>query len=81
VLNAKIVNVGCQCFSVKPSEYCEVQLWWGLRWSTNEVLKEENKKSDAQVGRVNIFHTLQTMHKGPLNFKLCMKRPLRFSNF
>jgi hypothetical protein len=30
------------------------------------------KKSDAQVGRVNTFHTLQTIRKGPLNFKLCM---------
>jgi hypothetical protein len=41
----------------------------------------EKKKSDAQVGRVNTFHTLQTIRKGPLNYKLCMKRSLRFSNF
>jgi hypothetical protein len=37
------------------------------------------KKSDAQVVRVNTFHILQI--KGPSNFKICMKRPLRFSNF
>jgi hypothetical protein len=42
---------------------------------------KEEKKSDAQVGRVNTFHILQTIYKGPLNLKLCMKRPLRFSNF
>jgi hypothetical protein len=40
-----------------------------------------SKTSNAQVGRVNTFHILQTIRKGPLNFKLCMKRPLRFSNF
>jgi hypothetical protein len=39
------------------------------------------KKSDEQVGRVNTFHILQTIRKGPLTFKLCMKRPFRFSNF
>jgi hypothetical protein len=39
------------------------------------------KKSDAQVGRVNTFHILQTIYKGPLTFKLSMTRPLRFSNF
>jgi hypothetical protein len=39
------------------------------------------KKSDAQVGHVNTFHILQTLRKGPSNLKLCMKRPLRFSNF
>jgi hypothetical protein len=39
------------------------------------------KKSDAQVGRVNTFHILLTIRKGPLNFKICMKRPSRFSNF
>jgi hypothetical protein len=33
------------------------------------------QKSDAQVGRVNTFHILQTIRKGPLNFKLCMKDP------
>jgi hypothetical protein len=27
------------------------------------------KKSDAQVGRVNTFHTLLTIRKGPLKFK------------
>jgi hypothetical protein len=43
--------------------------------------KKDNKKSDAQVGRVNTFHILQPIRKRPLNFKICMKRPLRFSNF
>jgi hypothetical protein len=38
------------------------------------------KKSDAQVGRVNTFHILQTVRKGPSNFKLRTKRPLIFSN-
>jgi hypothetical protein len=48
-----------------------------------EVLKIKLKfiKSDAQVGRVNTFHIFQTMRKGHLNFKLCMKSSLRFSNF
>jgi hypothetical protein len=39
------------------------------------------KKYDAQVGRVNTFHILQSIRKGPSNFKLCMKKPLRLSNF
>jgi hypothetical protein len=33
----------------------------------------KTKKSGAQVGRVNTFHILQTICKGPLNFKLCIK--------
>jgi hypothetical protein len=43
-------------------------------------MKRKMKKSDAQVGRVKIFHTVQTIRKAPSNFKLCRKRPLRFSN-
>jgi hypothetical protein len=43
------------------------------------ILKE--KISDAQIGRVNTFPILQTIRNGPSNFKLCMKRLLRFSNF
>jgi hypothetical protein len=38
------------------------------------------KKSDAQVGRVSTFQILQTICKGPLNFKLSMKRSLKFLN-
>jgi hypothetical protein len=38
----------------------------------------QTKLSDLQVGRVNTFHILQTIRNGPLNFKLCMKRPLNF---
>jgi hypothetical protein len=41
----------------------------------------KSKKSDTQVRRVNTFHILQPMHKGPSYFKLCMKGPLRFPNF
>jgi hypothetical protein len=41
----------------------------------------EKKNSNAQNGRVNTFHILQPIHKGPSNFKLCMKGPLRFPNF
>jgi hypothetical protein len=48
-------------------------------WEQNKEVK--NKKSDDHVGRVNTFHILQTIRKGPSNFKLCMKRPLGFSNF
>jgi hypothetical protein len=50
--------------------------------SALEVIRRQMiKKSDAQVGRVKSFHILQTIRKGPSNFKLCMKRPLKFSNF
>jgi hypothetical protein len=57
------------------------QLWFETGFKTHDNENVRNKKSDAQVGRVNTFHILQTIRKGPLNFKICMKRPLRFSNF
>jgi hypothetical protein len=41
--------------------------------STSASETFERKKSDAQVGRVNTFHILPTMRKGPSNFKLCLK--------
>jgi hypothetical protein len=46
-------------------------------WCSTFVLKE----SDAQVRRLNTFYLLQTIRKGPLNFRFCMKEPLRFPNF
>jgi hypothetical protein len=44
----------------------------------SDILKE---KSDAQVGRVNTFHILQTIRKRPSKFRFCMERPLRFLKF
>jgi hypothetical protein len=41
----------------------------------------KKKKSDAQVGRVNTFHILQTIRKRPSTFRFCMEGPLRFPNF
>jgi hypothetical protein len=38
-------------------------------WYIRYWLDVENKKSDAQVGRVNTFHTLQTIRKGLSNFE------------
>jgi hypothetical protein len=40
-----------------------------------------NEKSDAQVGRVNTFHILQTIRKRPFTFRFCTEGPLRFPNF
>jgi hypothetical protein len=36
---------------------------------------------NVQVSRVNTFHILQPIHKGPFTFKLCMKGPLRLRSF
>jgi hypothetical protein len=44
----------------------------------NKTSKLSKKKPDAQVGRVNTFHILQTIREGPLNFKLVRKDPLYF---
>jgi hypothetical protein len=46
-----------------------------------EFLEHIFPKSDAQVGRVNTFHILQTIRKRPSTFRFCMERPLRFPNF
>jgi hypothetical protein len=39
------------------------------------------KKTDAQGGRVNTFHVLQPIYKGPSYYKLCLQGPLRFHDF
>jgi hypothetical protein len=54
---------------------------WKILNFSQENLEIVLQKSDAQVGRVNTFHILQTIRKKPSNFKIYMKRPLRFSNF
>jgi hypothetical protein len=48
-------------------------------WGRFGVQEQEN--SDAQVGRVNTFHILQTIRKRPSNFRFCMEGPLRFIEF
>jgi hypothetical protein len=80
-----IFNISRRVFEFYPHKFLKLKIphFYFEKIVKEKILKKssEVKKSDAQVGRVNTFHILQNIRKGPSNFKLCMKRPLRFSNF